>query len=48
MYVIPCCMSEIIDLKKIVLVIAIEDNMQFFANTFVRTVLTDLLHTSCQ
>ena len=41
MYVIRWCMSEIIDLtKKIVLVIAIEGNLQFFVNIFVRTVLT--------
>ena len=35
-------------LKKIVLVIANLCNMQIFANVFVRTVLTDLLDTSCQ
>ena len=38
-------MLEIIDLTKIVLVIAIEGNMQLLANIFVRTVLTDLATT---
>ena len=36
-------MSETIDLTKIVLVIANLCNMQFFANIFVSTILTDLL-----
>ena len=43
MYGIRWCMSEIIDLTKILLVIANLCNMQFFANIFVCTVLTDLL-----
>ena len=36
-------------LKKKLFVVANLGNMQFFlANIFVRTVLTDLLHTSCK
>ena len=38
-------MSEIIDLKKLPLVVASVRNLRFFANTLVCTVLTDLLTT---
>ena len=41
-------MSEIIDLTKISIGNWKLCNMQFFANIFVRTVLTVLLDTSCQ
>ena len=39
-------MSEIINLTKLLLVIANLCNMHFFANTIVCTVLTELLDTS--
>ena len=46
-------MSEVIDLKKKYYWYSCNFHanlckLQFFANTFVRTVLTDLLDTSCQ
>ena len=41
-------MSDVIDLKIIIGVVANSCNLQLFANIFVRTVLTDLLNTSCQ
>ena len=41
-------MSEEIDLKNTVGIVANLCNLQLFANIFVRTVLTDLLDTSYQ
>ena len=41
-------MSEVIDLKNTIGIVANLCNFQLFANIFVRTALTDLLDKSCQ